>query len=586
MNKKILILLAIILIAILAIAVIAIKQKRAVQNPEITKQELLQKYQTLKTQYEQAKASGVDVSKVERLGKEAKAAYDKGDYKTARELLDKALEILKSEKIPALANKSWPYEGPIYETHPHYYPNHSFKEITAQIPEMKDLGVKTIYMLPIWKHEPPPPKGTPYYYGFVYHVLDYYKISPEFGTEEDLKELINTIHKHNMKIIFDLTSGAAAEESIPYKWVHTISLSKLKEMGLKLEYTTNKGINYVYSNRGEEGVLGGMYKGMFKADFLGRIDGDEVKVFTYPIPGFGLAIDRANPGVIEYFTKAAEYYVKEFDIDGWRIDAPLNNWNPKIIPGDHSSVELLRNAKRAINKIKSDAVFFSESPSIEIPPLGPHSPEELPDPVLDEICEASYSYSLSRNLVTAKTSEQLIDFLTGEKIWHNRARARFVETHDTARINEKAPKLNKPLLVLISTIPGVSMIQAGQEIGATNAYLSDAPVDWAKGDYGLRNFYKKVFGIRNNNNPLKYGTIENVWKSGDNIYAYSRTYENETVIVVINFNGKQVESVLDIPFPNGTRLKDELNGEIFTVSDSANFKITVPAYGSRILTVK
>ena len=72
MNKKILVLSVIIIIAILAIAVIAIKQKRVDISPEVTKQELQQKFQTLKIQYEKAKAHGYDVPEIKRLGRQAK----------------------------------------------------------------------------------------------------------------------------------------------------------------------------------------------------------------------------------------------------------------------------------------------------------------------------------------------------------------------------------------------------------------------------------------------------------------------------------------------------------------------------------
>lgn len=78
----------------MAIAVIAIKQKRAAQNPEISKQELQQQFQTLKTQYDEAKAKGYDVSEAERLGREAKQAFDKGDYKKAAGLLIQASKTL------------------------------------------------------------------------------------------------------------------------------------------------------------------------------------------------------------------------------------------------------------------------------------------------------------------------------------------------------------------------------------------------------------------------------------------------------------------------------------------------------------
>lgn len=112
MNKKILALLAIIIIAILTIAVIVIKQKRAAQNPELTRQELVQKFQLIKSQYDAAKAQGLDVSEVERLGREAKKAFDSGDYKTASNLVRNILASLSkagvSEPAATSSNISTP----------------------------------------------------------------------------------------------------------------------------------------------------------------------------------------------------------------------------------------------------------------------------------------------------------------------------------------------------------------------------------------------------------------------------------------------------------------------------------------------
>jgi len=211
------------------------------------------------------------------------------------------------------------------------------------------------------------------------------------------------------------------------------------------------------------------------------------------------------------------------------------------------------------------------------------------------VCEASYSHAFAKYLhfkilKGVYNSEDLIKLLEKEKenIRYNRRKAYYFETQGRPRINKIAPQLNKPSLVLISTIPGIPMIQAGQEIGATNRYYSGNPkVDWANGNYELREFYRKVFNIRNSNNALKYGSIENVWKSGDNTYAYLRDYEDEKVIVVINFLNKTAVSTLNLSFlPNGTVLYDELNGETFNVNEPGNFKISIPRYGSRILVLR
>ena len=67
-------------------------------------------------------------------------------------------------------------------------------------------------------------------------------------------------------------------------------------------------------------------------------------------------------------------------------------------------------------------------------------------------------------------SQTLIDVLEEEQIWSDATRVRLVETHDSDRITVVVPGLEQSLLVLIATIPGIPMLQAGQEVGATVRY--------------------------------------------------------------------------------------------------------------------
>ncbi|MDD5464937.1 MAG: alpha-amylase family glycosyl hydrolase [Candidatus Omnitrophica bacterium] len=490
--------------------------------------------------------------------------------------------ISKAPVSAALAERTWLNDGAIYETHPYYYPNHSFREITDDIPRIADLGVKTIYILPVWEHQDSNPPQN-----YIYLITNYSRLDPLYGTGAELKELVNTAHNYNMKVIFDLVTCCASWKSIPFvnNWTLKISLSELRakaaQLGWKLQNSTDgNGNKYTYYN------CRAGYGGQNKCDFLGKVDGDVVTAYYYPIATFGPAIDRTNPDAVNYFVNAAEYSVKEYGIDGWRLDVPNNHWNPDIFSDEHSSLQMLRNAKALMQANKPNVVFFAE-----LPYLDPS------DSALDEVAEASYSHGFSKyvfyKLIPGQgSSKELVDLLQleNEKVEYGRTRSRMVEEHGSQRLANSAPKLNKPLLVLISTIPGIPMIQAGQEIGATEEWFyngkAQAQVNWSKGDYALRDFYKKVFAIRNSNNVLKYGDIKNVWKSGDNIYAYSRTYGNETVIIAINFNGNQAESILEVPFEKGTRLTDELSGETFTVEIPSSFKITIPAYSPRILTIE
>jgi glycosidase len=485
----------------------------------------------------------------------------------------KVKPVSEAPVVPALAEKTWLNEGAIYEVHPYYYPNHSFEEISADIPRIKELGTKTIYLMPVWERSMQRQETT-----LIYLINDYYKIDPVYGTNDDLKDLVKIAHENNMKILFDLVTCCTPPGSVVYNnnWTYSFTKAELdekaKEMSWKLEYAILEGRNFVYAGKQKSPVEGG--RDLY--DFAGEIFGDKIMVRSFPIANWGPATDLAKSEVIKYFTGVAEYYVREYNIDGWRIDAPANNYNNKVFPGDHSSKNLLISAISAVKGIKPDAEFISE-------------------PGLPEGVSVGLEYiNLPRIMPTIAegkvTSQQFVNRLAQSVSTMGITPMFVAESHDQTRLNKSYPALNKNYLVLISTLPGVPFIQAGQEIGAKNDWFrsgnSQPLVNWSSGDYGLNDFYKKVLVIRNSNDALKYGDMKNVWKSGDNTIAYSRTYQNETVIIVINFGGKAAASVLNLPFKSGTMLSDELSNNKFTVSDPLDFKVSIPAYGARILTVK
>jgi len=494
------------------------------------------------------------------------------------ELIDPFSGEISSADLNQTSNRSWVYDGTIYETHPYYYPNHSFKEITEQIPSLADLGVKTIYLMPIWE-QPPGDEN----YTSIYHTYDYYKINPVYGTPQDLKELINTAHENNMKVLFDLVTCCTWNGNVIWTKNGTFSLliselqQKATELGWTLQQSIVNGDIYLYSNcsiKNRKTVC----------DFAGKIVDDRVILLQYPQVGSGFAIDRTNPDIINYFTDVATYYVTNYDIDGWRVDVPTDNWNPDVISGNHSSQELLRKIKNEITRVKPDAILISEWPTVD-----KIKPSELPiSTELDEEAEASYSYYFYYHLGETVRGKKLYDIIGNENISFNRTRIRFSESHDTfQRMNKIVPRLNKPLTVLISTVPGIPMVQAGQEIGATEEFFINPQVDWINGDYELRNFYKKVFDIRNNNTALKYGSMKNVWNSSNNIYTYLRSYNNESAIIIVSFVDTEAVSTFDVSFLNtGTILYDALNEEQFIINDPKTLNISVPPFGSRILILK
>ncbi|MBU4289711.1 MAG: hypothetical protein KKG09_00455 [Verrucomicrobia bacterium] len=497
------------------------------------------------------------------------------------------------EKIKGPA---WLAEGPIYNVSASYYKG-GLSELVRWVPHLKETGIRTIYLMTIWSDN-------------SYTPDDYFKISPNCGTEDDLKALVRAVHEHDMKILLDLVTG--------------------------------------YSNGKPENVIHTRHPEWHLKDKDGRIP-------RFHPNRWGPAIDRSNPEVIKYFAEVAKHYVEKFDIDGWRIDAPQNNYSPKVIDGDHSATELLRQVKRAITSVKADAVLLVELP-------GPTCEGNLAaEPLFDEMCEASYDWFLigqtqvkddnsdavpkeikeaflrlkqrygggekpcpadvdvrrisawakeefgieikSRRdlrkvqaqllvkngsprgfadeiLKGKATSTDLVNFFRDETILHHRTRVRWFENHDThARAMRVYRDQWKNLLVLISTVPGVPMIHAGQETGELEADRFSRKID-----EGTKGYFRKVFSIRSAHPALRRGSISNAWRSGDPAFAYVRGVAEEKVVVALNFNKEPAVCTVHVPFAGEAR--DELSEETFRVTKSEDLELTVPAFGARILAAK
>ena len=126
-------------------------------------------------------------------------------------------EILESSVI---------YEANIRQ----YSPEGTFSEFTKDIPELKELGVKVIWLMPVYPISMKNRKATPdlsiediedpeekkKYLGSYYAISDYTAINPEFGTMEDFDELVETAHENGMYVILDWVANHTGWD---HKWI-------------------------------------------------------------------------------------------------------------------------------------------------------------------------------------------------------------------------------------------------------------------------------------------------------------------------------------------------------------------------------
>ncbi len=473
-----------------------------------------------------------------------------------------AANYLQAQLRQTAKSVSWPNEKALYEVNVEYYPNHSFKELSADMPRLKDLGINVVYIMPFWEAVA----------GQRYLITDYHRIDPRYGTPEDLKQLVENAHRHGIRVLLDLVTSLTYDGT----WIQ-------KE----------------------------------HPDFILVGDKGDKQRF-YPFNAWGWALDCAKPEVIEYFAGIARHYVEQFGIDGWRIDSPMNNYDPAKVSTDHSRLNLLRAVKASVTSVKPDALFVCE---ISGPTLMWGKDDDNEVPAFDEICQASYHYAFAGFLGGKKesgfhyvffegspaygkiktttfdrvaqaqaTSAELVEAVHKEPLLHGAMRANFTENHDTERVAYAFPDRHRALFLLAATLPGVPVVHAGQETGTTNPaghYDRKPPVSpvipWKERDRDLEAFYKKVLAVREQNRALVNGDIANALAEDARPYAFLRTSGSQQVLVVVNMESKAMKAAVKLPAPSGT-LSDLLTGQTQPFRE-ARASLDLPSFGYRLMRV-
>jgi len=89
----------------------------------------------------------------------------------------------------------------IYEANIRQYsPEGTFNAFAKDIPQLKELGVKVLWLMPVYPISQTKSKGS---LGSYYAVSNYTKINPEFGSLDDFRNLVKKAHENDMLVILD-----------------------------------------------------------------------------------------------------------------------------------------------------------------------------------------------------------------------------------------------------------------------------------------------------------------------------------------------------------------------------------------------
>ena len=387
---------------------------------------------------------------------------------------------------PARASRGWVRDGVIYEIFPRVFSAEgNFNGITAQLDRLKTLGVNILWLMPIHPIGQEKKKGT---IGSPYAVRDYYAINPDYGTANDLKRLVSEAHRRGMKVIIDIVANHTSWDSV---------LMKTPEF-------------YVHDARGQ---------------------------ITYPHDWTDVAkLNYDNPQLRRYMIDMLKFWVRDFDLDGFRCDVALD------VPTD-----FWEQARAELEKVKPDLVMLAEADKPEL---------------LVQAFDLDYSWSLHSTLT---------DVLQGRKsatafreVWESDAakyprgalRMRFSDNHDErraiARFGEPAALAAEALMF---TLDGVPLLYNGMEVGDTAE--SGAPalferllIFWpiAERRPEFPRFYGQMIALRKAHTALRGGELQWLHNSNESrVVTYARRDAGEEIVVAINFSTQPFVGTIEVP---------------------------------------
>ncbi len=353
---------------------------------------------------------------------------------------------------------------------------------------IRDLGIDVIYMTPIFKSDS----------SHKYDTIDYYQIDPSFGTAEDLRELVQKAHQYGMKVVLDAVFNHTGRDFFAFK-----DILENKEKSKYLDwYFIDKFPLDTEPGQAPNFKCFGYYGGMPK-------------------------LNLKNPEVEKYVTDVACYWLKECDIDGWRMDV-----------GDEISHYFWKHFRRAVKAVKKDALIIGE--------IWHYAGDFLEGDEWDTVM--NYPFYLN-----------LIDLLADEKIGVSRfiqnlgyMKGRLnkkcyplmwnlIDSHDTARFLHLCN--NKQKLHLAAAfqllMPGMPMIYYGDELAMPGANDPDCRrgMYWDEEyrDNEMLEWYKRLIQVRRTHACIVEGELaETITRDEDGTIVLIRKNTEETVALIFN----------------------------------------------------
>lgn len=447
-------------------------------------------------------------------------------------------------RIPdyATENPAWVDRAIVYGVIPRNFGSPGFRAIRERLDDLADLGIDALWLAPV-NVSPPGDYG--------YAVVDYFELNPQYGTKEEFHQMVQEAHRRGIRVLMDFVPNHSSAE-------HPYFLDAQK--------------------RGAESNYWNFY------------DRDDAGNFTYYFNWTHLPnLDYDNPEVQRWMIEAFAYWVREFEVDGFRVDVA---WGVK-----ERKPEFWTLWRQELKRIKPDLMLLAEASARD--PFYFENGFDVAYDWTDQLGKWAWELvwdSYKNRLLTYNLEAALTNRPDG---FHSDALIfRFLNNNDTGErfITRFGEAMTRVATALLLTLPGVPCIYTGDEVGAEfQPYQNPEPLSWEEKYSGLRAYHQKLIGLRKSTPSLhsRSWTPLELKPAPQEVYGYWRTDGQgggAPVLVLLNFVEEDARAIFQVPeemagFAETGILYDLLNDEeLRLVKDQDGaYTVPLPALSARIL---
>ena len=407
----------------------------------------------------------------------------------------------------------------------------------------RDLGARCVWLMPV--------AASPSYHG--YDVKNYYRVNPEFGTNEDFKRLVAEAHRRGIRVLVDMVLNHASSEH-PY----------FKDALLNRDSPYRSWFRWSATKPDIKGPWGQdvWHKSPVRDEYY-------YGIFWSGMPD----LNYETPATREEAQKVATFWLEEMGVDGFRLDAiPYLVEEGNRLAGTPGTHAMLREYAAHIRRLAPNAYTVGEVWD-SVGSMLPYYPDQL-----DSHFAFAASDALLEAVRTGSAKKLFEPYLRLQRAVPAERWSPFLRNHDQTRTMTELKgdvARNKAAVTLLLTLPGLPFVYYGEEIGMTGDKPDPrlrTPMHWTRGPAAgftrgasweplqpdsmtanveaqdadpssLLNLHRRLIHLRAANEALGTGELVPLTASNDAVASYIRRAGDRVVLVVANLGATPLAGI-------------------------------------------